>query len=213
MKYKELKRKVHNRGSPPDAFLDELINWGRTGMLRTLVRQKPYGAIFVKIQNVLGKPQGELHSAAMMLEVMRVLAGFESSWKWKEGRDVTNKTSVTSTTIEAGAWQVSANSMDLPEAGEELKKFIKNEFGTLDGNVFQTKMKSDHCVAMEYIARLLLCTTRHNGPANRGEINRYLSNEAVAEFQALLGAKNSSTPHAAELGQRLAQMLQGATTQ
>jgi hypothetical protein len=118
-----------------------------------------------------------------MLEVMRVLAGFESSWHWNEGRDTTNPTSVTPDTIEAGAWQVSANSMNF---GPELKALVMRHVGTLDGTAFQAKMKADHAFAMEYIARLLRRTTQHNGPVKRHEIDPWLRRDAVAEFQALL---------------------------
>jgi hypothetical protein len=34
------------------------------------------------------------HRRAAMLEVMRVHAGFESSWNWKQGVDTTNRTSM-----------------------------------------------------------------------------------------------------------------------
>jgi hypothetical protein len=118
-----------------------------------------------------------------MLEVMRVLAGFESSWNWNEGRDKTNKTSITPQTIEAGAWQVSANSMHF---GQELKDLVLAKVGTLDGDAFQQAMKQDHALAMEYIARLLRRTTHHNGPVLRHEIDHWLRRDAVAEFQALM---------------------------
>jgi hypothetical protein len=73
-----------------------------------------------------------------MLEVMRVLAGFESSWNWNEGVDVTNPTSNTPSTMEAGAWQVSANLMGF---GQELKQLVLSEMGSLNGNDFQRAMK------------------------------------------------------------------------
>lgn len=113
-----------------------------------------------------------------MLEVMRVLAGFESSWRWDCGRDITNPTSVTPLTIEAGAWQVSGNSRAF---GKDLR-----DLAPADGNQFQRAMKQDRLLAMEYIARLLRHTVRHNGPVLRHEIDRYLNREAVAEFMILL---------------------------
>jgi hypothetical protein len=118
-----------------------------------------------------------------MLEVMRVLAGFESSWDWNAGRDTNNPTSITPDTIEAGAWQVSANSMNF---GKELKDLVLVTVGTLDGNVFQSAMKQNHQLAMEYIARLLRRTTHHNGPVLRHEIDPWLHRNAVEEFQAML---------------------------
>src|SRR5262245_8451414 len=86
------------------------------------------------------------HRRAVMLEVMRVLSGFESSWNWNDGRDTTNPTSVTPDTTEAGAWQVSANSMNF---GQELKDLVLAKVGTLDGIAFQKAMKQDHTLAME----------------------------------------------------------------
>jgi len=117
--------------------------------------------------------------------VMRVLAGFESSWDWNAGVDVTNSTSVTPDTIEAGAWQVSANSMHF---GEELKTLVLTKVGSLDGNDFQRAMKKDHPLAMEYVARLLRRTVNHHGPVKRHEIDPWLREDAVAEFRALLDA-------------------------
>jgi hypothetical protein len=118
-----------------------------------------------------------------MLEVMRVLAGFESSWNWNAGRDTTNPTSDTPTTTEAGAWQVSANSMSF---GDDLRALVKARAGTDEGMAFQRTMKQDHPFAMEYIARLLRHTVRHNGPVKRHEIDEWLRRDAVEEFMRLL---------------------------
>ena len=46
----------------------------------------------------------------------------------ERGRDNSNPTSVTPDTIEAGAWQVSANSMNF---GQELKDLVLREVGTI----------------------------------------------------------------------------------
>jgi hypothetical protein len=47
-------------------------------------------------------------------------------------------------------------------------------------------MKSDHPLAMEYIARLLRRTTQHHGPVRDHHIDAWLRRDAVAEFQALV---------------------------
>ena len=96
---------------------------------------------------------------------------------------LTNPTSVTPETIEAGAWQVSANSMAF---GQELKDLVLNAVGSLDGNAFQQAMKTNHPLAMEYIARLLRRTVDHNGPVRRHEIDAWLRPDAVEEFLNLL---------------------------
>jgi hypothetical protein len=183
MNFIATKQRVFNRGVPPDDFLDQLVTWGKQAPDEIFEEKPSKDDVYFSIFNTLGPWQGPSHRRAVMLEVMRVLAGFESSWDWTEGRDTTNATSVTSTTIEAGAWQVSANSMNF---GQELKDLVQAKVGTRDGNAFQKAMKKDHPLAMEYIARLLRRTTRHNGPVKRHEIDKWLRKDAVAEFQALL---------------------------
>jgi hypothetical protein len=182
MKYIATKQRVKNRGVPPDSFLDQLVAWGKTAPAE-IFAPNAFHDIYSSVISALGPWQGLQHRRAVMLEVMRVLAGFESSWHWNEGRDTTNSTSVTPTTIEAGAWQVSANSMNF---GQELKDLVLRKVGTLDGNAFQKAMKQDHQLAMEYIARLLRRTTRHNGPVKRHEIDQWLRRDAVAEFQSFI---------------------------
>jgi hypothetical protein len=58
--------------------------------------------------------------------------------------------------------------------------------GSFDGNKFQSAMKFDHELAMEYIAMLLRHTVNHNGPVKRHEIDPWLSRDAVKEFGLLL---------------------------
>ena len=183
MPFTATKQHVLNRGVPPDDFLEEMVAWGKTAP-DEIFAPNEFSDVYSSIANTLGPWQGLPHRRAVMLEVMRVLAGFESSWNWNEGRDTTNQSSVTPETIEAGAWQVSANSMNF---GQELKDLVRSKAGSLDGNAFQRAMKKDHLLAMEYIARLLRRTTRHNGPVLRHEIDPWLRRDAVAEFEVALG--------------------------
>jgi hypothetical protein len=182
MNYIATKQHVKNRGVPPNDFLDQLVAWGREAPDEIFVRN-PFSDIYSSVFNTLGPWDNNLHRRAVMLEVMRVLAGFESSWNWNEGRDMSNPTSVTPDTTEAGAWQVSANSMNF---GQELKDLVLANVGTLDGTAFQAAMKQNHPLAMEYVARLLRRTTTHHGPVLRHEIDPWLRRDAVAEFQALM---------------------------
>ncbi len=181
-KYTALKQHVLNRGVPSDDFLDELVAWGKTAS-EDIFAPNEYSDVYSSIYNTLGPWQTGTHRRAVMLEVMRVLGGFESSWHWNEGVDTTNATSVTPDTIEAGLWQVSANSMNF---GPELKSLVKRVAGATDGDTFQKAMKTDHPLAMEYIARLLRRTTHHNGPVLRHEIDPWLRKDAVAEFMTLM---------------------------
>ena len=181
-RYSATKQHVKNRGVPSDAFLDELVAWGRSAP-SDIFDRNDRSDIYSSVKNVLGPWTGLEHRRAVMLEVMRVLGGFESSWDWNEGRDVTNSTSITPETIEAGLWQVSANAMNF---GPELKELVQSKVGSLDGNAFQAAMKSDHALAMEFVARLLRRTVAHHGPVLRHEIDPWLRRDAVDEFQQLL---------------------------
>ena len=182
MKYLSTKQHVSNRGVPSDDFLDQLVAWGKQAP-DEIFAPNFISDIYSSVKNTLGPWRDIKHRRAVMLEVMRVLAGFESSWDWNEGRDKNNPTSVTPETIEAGAWQVSANSMNF---GQELKDLVLREVGTLDGNAFQKAMKENHPLAMEYVARLLRRTTHHHGPVSRHEIDPWLRRDAVEEFEGLL---------------------------
>ncbi|MFL6738012.1 MAG: hypothetical protein ACJ8FJ_02355 [Sphingomicrobium sp.] len=183
MAYKALKAQVKNRGKAPDAFLDELIAWGKDAPEEIFAPNQVHD-VYSSVRSTLGPWRDNQHRRAVMLEVMRVLAGFESSWKWNAGRDGSNPTSNTPTTTEAGAFQVSANSMNF---GPELKALVIDHVGAADGEAFQAAMKSDHPLAMEYIARLLRRTVNHNGPVKRHEIDPWLSKDAVAEILDHLG--------------------------
>ncbi|HXM26983.1 MAG TPA: peptidoglycan-binding domain-containing protein [Chthoniobacterales bacterium] len=179
--------KVLNRGIPSPEFLQELVAWGKTASNEIFVdKQTEEKDVYASVKPKLG-PYGDLiHRKACMLEVMRVLAGFESSWKWNTGRDTTNPDENSPDTISAGPFQVSANSLGF---GQDLKDLvaphgIRN--AKRDGDAFQALMKTNHTVAFNYISRLLRHTIRHNGPVKRSEINKWLSRDAVAEFQGFL---------------------------
>lgn len=182
MKYTATKQHVHNRGVAPDSFLDQLVAWGRQAP-DEIFAPNTASDIYSSVKNTLGPWKNLNHRRAVMLEVMRVLAGFESSWDWNADVDTTNPTSVTPETMEAGAWQVSANSMNF---GQELKDLVFAHVGTLDGTAFRKAMKENHPLAMEYVARLLRRTTRHHGPVRDHKIDPWLRRDAVEEFAGLL---------------------------
>lgn len=181
----QTKAKVQDRGVPPDSFLQELVEWGRSAPSEIFEdKTTPETDIYASVVRVFG-PYGDLiHRKACMLEAMRVLAGFESSWDWKEGRDTKNTASSTPRNEwEAGAWQVSSNSIGF---GKDLKALVLREVKSVDPDTFRKEMMDNHPFAMEYIARLLRHTIRHNGPVKRNEIHKWLSTDAVKEFQQLL---------------------------
>ena len=186
-KFVKTRVKVLDRGIPPVEFLQELVVWGKTASEEIFADKKTEEKdVYASVKKELGPFEEILHRKACMLEVMRALAGFESSWKWNTGRDTTNPEEKSSDTISAGPFQVSANSMGF---GQDLRDLvaphgIRN--AKRDGNAFQALMKTNHTVAFNYISRLLRHTVRHNGPVKRSEINPWLSREAVAELQAFL---------------------------
>jgi len=203
-RFQQTKCPVFNRGVPPDAFLEELVAWGKTALEEIFAVNASTTDIMGKVRPELGPWESVLHRRAAMLEVMRVLAGFESSWDWKEGVDTSRLGKDTPANSEAGAWQVSYDSRD---KSPDLKPLlvahgiIDDAHSIEDDMKFQRLMKFDHPLAMEYVARLMRHHTKHNGPLYKGEeraairsslrgpehsIYPWLSRDSVAEFMQLL---------------------------
>lgn len=181
-KYTASKAVVLNRGVPPDSFLDELVIWGANAAEEIFAPNQEYD-IYSKVKDELGPWNGIVHRKAAMLEVMRVLAGFESSWNWKEGVDTSRLGDDTPENAEAGAWQVS---YDARHIHPELSALLKAK-GVTDGGQFQRAMKFDHPLAMEFVARLMRHNTKHNGPL-------YKDNERNAIRSSLRGKEHSIYP-------------------
>lgn len=197
-----IKSRVFNRGVPPNGFLSELIEWGRSAPAE-LFAPNPYVDIYSKTLAELGPWQGPLHRRAVMLEVMRVLAGFESSWDWTEGVDASRLGKNTPENCEAGAWQVS---YDVREKSPDLAALLRAN-GIQDGLQFQEAMKIDHPLAMTFAASVMRHTTYHNGPLYKGRdregirrdlrgpehsVYPWLRREAVAQFMDFLDASAAS---------------------
>lgn len=177
------KEQVFNRGAAPDSFLNEMIDWARQAPDEIFERNEIHD-IYSNVRPELGPYDNLLHRKAVMLEVLRVLGGFESSWDFEAGRDVNNPTSNTSCTEEAGIFQCSGNAMNFDSSLESLLGQASG--GQTDCETFITVTKENHQFAFEFCARLLRFTVRHHGPVKRKEINEYLRRAAVAEFQGFL---------------------------
>lgn len=190
------KARVYNRGVAPDSFLNELIDWARKAP-ESIFAPNAYADIYSKVKAELGPWENPLHRTAVMLEVMRVLALFESGCDWTEGVDTSRLGGDTPNNSEAGAWQISYDARFLAIELQDLLnvKAIRN------GIEFQRAMKFDHPFAMSFVARLLRHNTKHNGPLYKGSerlairkslrheresIYPWLSRQAVAEFQGFL---------------------------
>jgi hypothetical protein len=188
--------KVFNRGTPPPAFLIEMVEWARTAPDEIFAKNE-FNDIYSKVKPELGPYESLLHRKGVMLEVMRVLAGFESSWDWKEGVDTSRLGSDTPENSEAGAWQVSYDGRNL--SPDLMPLLLAHEIH--NGVKFQQAMKFNHPLAMEFVVRLMRRNTKHNGPLYKGDeraiirrslrgeehsIYPWLRREAVAEFMEAL---------------------------
>lgn len=177
------KQKVFNRGKPPDSFLNELIDWAKQAPDEIFERNNLHD-VYTSVKPELGPFSDLQQRKAVMLEALRVLGGFESSWDFSEGRDINNPTSNTPCTEEAGIFQCSGNAM---EFNSSLKDLMRNASGgTTDCSKFIVLTKESHQFAFEFCARLLRFTVNHHGPVKRKEINQWLRRDAVAEFQRFL---------------------------
>ena len=176
------KQKIHNRGAAPTPFLTEIIEWGKTADAEIFRRNEIFD-IYSSVVSQLGPWRGDLHRRAAMLEVLRVLAGFESSWSWLEGRDVKNPKSNTPCTEEAGIFQCSGDSMNYSPGLRQLLIAVGGD-GTCAS--FIALSKNNHRFAFEYCARLLRITIKHHGPIKHGHIHPWLRRDAVDEIMRSL---------------------------
>lgn len=196
MSFGATKNKVLNRGVPSDSFLFELVSWGKNAA-DDIFSPNTLPDIYAKVKPELGPYESPLHRRAVMLEVMRVLAGFESSWDFSEGIDTSRAGSDTPENSEAGAWQVSYDARHL--APELQNLLLANDIR--NGIKFQQSMKFNHSLAMEFVARLMRHNTKHNGPLYKGDerniirkslrgaehsIYPWINPDAVKEFMSLL---------------------------
>jgi hypothetical protein len=178
------KRRVKNRGEAPNEFLAELEAWARIAP-EEIFAMRPGQDIYSNVAALL-RPYavGDLiYRKAVMMEVLRVLGGFESPWKWGAGVDVTNPASDKPCTMEAGIFQVSGDSTGFDAFRKAL---VKATAKTLDCETFRKTTQQNHPFAIEYCARLLRFSTRHHGPIRDHRIDQWVSKDAVDEFKAAL---------------------------
>lgn len=179
---------VKGRGVPPKAFLEILVSWARTAPDEIFEPNTDPEDVFNRLRPILGPWESALHRRGAVCELLRCLAGFESSWDWNEGVDKTNHTSQTHIVgQETGIFQVSYDSLNLDNGAKELHVCVAKYCGLpLDVQRFIDVMKVNHTFALEYAARLLRNNYFWDGPIKRHEIDSSLSRAAVAEFCNLL---------------------------
>jgi hypothetical protein len=185
---------VYNRGEPPQDFLDAIIAWAENPEAAAPLTAAPNS----EPDDVLGMIEASPRAAeimgdgsparrlAVLLEVMRVHAGYESSWNWTEGVDTTNPQSVANPECEeTGVFQVSYNSKDLDGSGS-LADYLASH-GLPDAGSFIGAMKGSAPLAIDYYARLVRISYRWAGPLIRPEdVLAHLSAAAIAEFEMLV---------------------------
>lgn len=171
---------------PPISFLDQLID-AINPLPDEVFAKNDITDIYSVMKSSLGPYDGVelLHRKAVMCEVLRVQAAFESDWNWDEGVDINNRDSLAHAEgQETGAFQVSANSMVFDKS---LPECVKRLAGKDDVATFITAMKSNHPLAVEYCARLLRFNTRWCGTLNdHSQVIAHVRRDAVAEFQTFL---------------------------
>lgn len=182
---------VPNRGTPPKQFLTELVTWMKGAPEEIFAPNRDPEDVYNRLVPILGPWTSPLHRRAAMGELLRCLAGFESSWSWTEAVDKTNATSQRLITgQETGIFQVSYDSLGLDLAGndtvDDLHQCVLRYCGDLKIQNFIDRMKTDHTFALEYAARLLRNSYYWDGPIKRHEIDSSLRKDAVAEFESLL---------------------------
>jgi hypothetical protein len=161
-----------------------------SGLPDDVFTTNPNQDIYGLIEPVLGPWDGTvIQRKAAMLEAMRVHAGFESSWDWNCGVDTTNPDSVNNPRqAEAGAWQISFDSLDFDPSGALTACLAK--YGIVSGpETFQELMKGTPALQTEFYARLVRIDIRWAGPLidpPPNSILPWLSPDAMAAFQEAL---------------------------
>ncbi len=179
---KFIKRQIYNRGIPSDDFI-ETIGTTLAGLPVSVFAPNSAEDIYGAIKPDLGPWRDVEHRRWAMADALLVLGMYESSGNWNQGRDTSNPDENSPETNSAGAFQVSYNSR---HHGADLGALL-GKFSILNGVQFQDAMKANHALAVEYIARDLRHTIQANGPVRDHHINKWLSRDAVAEWEQIFG--------------------------
>lgn len=169
---------VADHGSPTPDWLDVLVDT-IAGMPDECFSENPHADIYANLAPVLGPYTNILQRRAVMCEGLRVLAGFESSWNWQEGEDMSAPRGRPLSEIESGAFQESANSLAFDSS---LAACLLRYAGAVDAETFIREMKAQPDLCVEYTARLTRFTVKTNGPLISGRVREHVNPAAVAEF-------------------------------
>jgi len=167
---------------PPVSFLDALVDWALLAPDELFLPNAVFD-VYSAVVRQLGPYGIGAHRKAVMLEVLRCLAGRETMWDWNHGVDAGKSQDKTSNDEEAGAFQCSADSMGNDKS---LEDYVQATLGATDDATFISGTKSNHAFAIEYAVRLLRVTVKHHGPFVHKTIHGELNRAAVKEFRDYL---------------------------
>jgi len=182
--YNACRKEINGHGKPPIEFLDTLIDTINSLPDEVFERNNKYD-IYSVMNGVLGPYNDLKHRRAVMCEVLRVVAAFESDWDWNEGEDKNKPVEKkTKEAEETGAFQVSWDSMSTDNS---LKTCVEKLAGSLAVDTFIASMKSNHQLSIEYCARLLRFDTTWCYTINtKSMVISNVRKSAVAEFENFL---------------------------
>jgi len=178
---------VPNQGPPPTPFVESLVHFGAIAPLYVYAENPNQDDIMAIIRPVLAPNgwQSVQQRLAGLLTALLYDAGFESSWIWTTGVDMEPGagTGRPADEWEAGAWQVSANSMSFDA---RLGDLVSAHCNANDPVSFQAGMKSDKLLAIHYAAVLFRCNTRWSGPCVNGTLVAAMSANGAAQAIAAM---------------------------
>lgn len=191
MTYNATLKEIPGHGRPPTQFLDQVVAWGRGCRTEVVAINTQPDDVFGWLHQVFpwqGQPPEKLwlqSRVASLMELMRVHAAWESDWNWHEGVDVTNmRSEANAAAREAGIFEVSFDSTALKNSA--MLPFAKAN-GLTSPELFQTAMKSNPRLALEYYARLVRVSYRWAGPLlDPAKVRAQLSVPAYFEFLAFI---------------------------
>lgn len=171
----------HGHDGPPDSFLVPLIIWAKAEEDSVFEKNNNHD-IFSIVSEELGPFDTLIKRKAVLCAVMIIIAGDESDWNWREGRDVTAGQQ-TEDQKEAGAFQVSN---DIRHTDSAIDAWL-NSKGIHTGLQFQASVKGDPILDCALVARVLRANyKRWDGPINRGWVEAQVKREMVDELVTLL---------------------------
>lgn len=199
--FNHTRQEVYNRGGAPENFLNFIVDWALDTPSQ-LFQYNDNADVYSHVRYKLGPwKEGDdflTHRKAVMLEVLRTLCGFESSWNWEEDYDQSaNEGYPTDRHIkewEAGILQSSSDSLNTYQSCSQYAAALG--IGVNDHTAFRMLSMQKGAFPIHYGVLILRETYMHHGPLLRTENNTadsqesslhpYLSKACVAEFENLL---------------------------